>query len=225
MKLTKLLAGLVAAATAVAALTAGVSAYKFEFDDGFEKKDGAPLNWTDGRTVPGTEFEGLTADKYVKLTFEADQNEKEYWSIKPLYIAEDESWQFLDPDGVGGPFLAPAKDAYPVLKDWTDIYFKVPAGVIDAIKENGMIFLGHSVTLKTLELVDEAPPAKDPNASNEDETTADESKPEESKPADSNNSGNDTPKDPANTGIEGVAVLMGVGILAGTAVVISKKRK
>lgn len=216
MKLSKLLAGFVAAATAVTALSAAASAYKFVTEDPFEgTKDGVDLGmswaWTG---VPAEEFTDLTADTVVKLTFtvdDADLEGKNYWIIKPIV-----SDSFIDPDNTVNPDLPLGDDkaAFTVTTDQTTLSFKIAPSLIDAVKSEGLGFVGHRVTLMTLELINDAPPATDDNNTG-DATTADGN----------NNGGNDGPKDPANTGIEGVAVLMGVGVLAGAAVVISKKRK
>ena len=229
MKLRKILATVVAAATAVTALTATASAYTFKTpSDGFNpEKDGVNLStgWSNSGQVPAEEFKDLTADKYVKVTFETDPSvfdieDHKYLCIKPLYADENDAWQWLDPDGKGGPVLSePNHDTYALLVDWTEIYFKVPEDKIDIIKEKGMPIMGHGITLKTLELVDEAPAPQNPYP--EEDSNGEETTSEAADPAGDAADG----KDPVNTGIEGVAVLMGVGALAAAAIVISKKRK
>lgn len=201
MKAFKLLAGVVAAASAALVLTSAVSAYDFN-----NKNLGK--NWSINATVLGSEFADLTADSYVTITFEADQAEEEYWSIKPM----DSTWAFIDPNGVGGPELAEGKDAYPVEKDWTSITFKVPEEFIDSIKEGGMIFIGHSVTLKTLTISNEAPATQAPAAASADNNTG-------------NTNASTGDKTNADTGVEGVAVIAAISLIAGAAVVISRKRK
>ena len=214
MKLRKLLASVVAAATAVTALTTAASAFNFVTDDGFTKKDGVDLGmswaWTG---VPAEEFTDLTADTVVKLTFTVDQADlegKNYWIIKP--IVRD---TFIDPDNTINPDLPLGDDkaAFTVEQDQTTLSFKIDPSLIDAVKEDGLGFVGHRVVLMTLELENGSAPAETDDNNTGDVTTAD------------NNAGSNDPKDPVNTGIEGVAVLMGVGVLAGAAVVISKKRK
>lgn len=201
MKNIKLFSAIAAAAASAVILTSAVCAHDFG-----DKNLGK--NWSLNATVGASEFADLTADSYVTVTFEADQTEEEYWSIKPM----DSSWTFIDPNGEGGPELAEGKDAYPVEKEDTSITFKVPADFIDSIKEGGMIFIGHSITLKTLTISDEAPVT--------------EAAPAETEAA----AGNvDAPaptqdKSNADTGVEGVAALAGIAAVAGVAVVISKKR-
>ncbi|MCM1055115.1 MAG: hypothetical protein NC394_06275 [Bacteroides sp.] len=201
MKINKIFAG-IAAASAAVILASAVSAYDFE-----DKNLGK--NWSINAAVAASEFAELTSDSYVTVTFEADQAEEEYWSIKPM----DSSWTFIDPNGEGGPELAEGKDAYPVEKDATSITFKVPADFIDSVKEGGMIFIGHSVTLKTLTVSDEAPAAEETAA----ETEA---------PADISGDADTAAKDKTNadTGVEGAAALAGVCAAAGAAALISRKR-
>lgn len=205
MKISKLLAGITAVVSAVAVLTASVSAYDFG-----NKNLGK--NWSINATVPASEFADLTKDSYVTITFEADQEELEekeqYWSIKPM----DSSWTFIDPNGEGGPELAEGKDAYPVEKDATSITFKVPADFVDSIKTGGMVIIGHRITLKTMTISNEAPATEAVPTETEAETNNTE------------NSG-DSDKGMPNTGVESVAVFAGVGILAAAAVLFTKKRK
>ncbi|MBD5105104.1 MAG: NPXTG-anchored protein [Ruminococcaceae bacterium] len=205
MKAFKLLAGVAAAASAAVILTSAVSAYDFG-----DKNLGK--NWSLNATVGASEFADLTADSYVTVTFEADQEEEEYWSLKPM----DSSWTFIDPNGEGGPELAEGKDAYPVEKDWTSITFKIPADFIDSVKEGGMVFIGHSLTLKTLTVSDEAPVTEAPAAAEA--------------PADNNDAVGSTnapsaDKTNADTGVEGVATIAAVSLIAGAVMVISRKRK
>ncbi len=211
MKISKLLASITAVVSAVTVLTAAVSAYDFG-----NKNLGK--NWSINATVPASEFADLTKDSYVTITFEADQEELEekeqYWSIKPM----DSSWAFIDPNGEGGPELAEGKDAYPVEKDATSITFKVPADFVDSIKTGGMVIIGHRITLKTLTVSNEAPATEAPAEATEAENSSTESNTE-------SNSGNEPDKGTPDTGVEGVAVLAGVGILAAAAALFASKRK
>ena len=58
-----------------------------------------------------------------------------------------------------------------------------------------------------------------------DETTADDTTAPDNNPAEGSNPSGGDGKDPANTGIEGVAVVAGLAVLATGAIVIAKKRK
>lgn len=217
MKISKLLAGITAAVSAVAILTASVSAYDFGNKD-------LGKNWSINATVPASEFANLTKDSYVTITFEADKEElaedQQYWSIKPM----DSSWTFIDPNGEGGPELAEGKDAYPVDKEDTSITFKVPTDFVESIKTGGMVIIGHRITLKTLTVSDEAPATEAPAT----EAPATEA-PADQTEAENNNTENNSNTEPdkgmPNTGVESVAVLAGVGILAAAAVLFTKKRK
>ena len=183
----KIISAVLASALTATALTAAVSAYDFGGKD-------LGKNWSINVQVPASEFADLTAD-----------SEEEYWSIKPM----DSAWTFIDPNGVGGPELAEGKDAYPLQKEDTSITFKVPADVVDSIKTGGMVFIGHSITLKTLTVSSEAPVTEAPAT--------------ETAPAgDANTSTGD--KTNADTGVEGVAAVAAIAVIAGAAVVICKKR-
>ena len=209
MKVSKLFAGVIASATALAVLTSSVAAYDFGNKD-------LGKNWSINAQVPASEFADLTADSYVTVTYETDKTETEYWSIKPM-VALD-SWTFIDPKGEGGPELSEAKDAYPVDVDSDSITFKVPADFIDAAKQGGLIFMGHSITLKTLTVSKEAPSTSEPSA------TVTEASGTGSVNGSTNDKTDDKTNAP-NTGVEGVAVLAGVGFLAAAAVLLTKKRK
>lgn len=211
MKVSKLLAGIIASASALAVLTASVSAHDFG-----NKNLGK--NWSINAAVPASEFASLTADSYVTVTYETDKSdtsEDAYWSIKPM----DSSWTFIDPNGEGGPELAEGKDAYPVDMDSSSITFKVPADFIDSIKEGGMIFIGHSITLKTLTVSNDAPATDAPATEAPAGTNAETDK----VTGDTDNKTDD--KNAPNTGVESVAVFAGIGILAAAAIVFAQKRK
>lgn len=211
MKKTRIISAVSAAAMSAVILTSAVSAYDFG-----DKNLGK--NWSINVQVPASEFSELTADSYVTVTFEADQAEEEYWSIKPM----DSSWTFIDPNGEGGPELAEGKDAYPVQKEDTSITFKVPSDFIDSVKEGGMVFIGHSITLKTLTVSAEAPVTEAAPA--ETEAAPAETEAAETEAATGNTAAPTQDKSNADTGVEGVAVLAGIAALAAAAVVISKKR-
>lgn len=220
-----------AAATAAMAMTAAASAYSLG-----DKPLGK--NWSLNVTIPAEAFADLTADNYVTITFTPDADEQEYWSIKPM----DSSWAFIDENGVGGPELADGKDAYPVESDWTSISFKVSADYLDAIKESGMIIIGHSLVLHELTITDDVVETHAPLGSNAEEETPSEETPSEETPSEetpseeapaeeapSNATGNTsaptTDKTNADTGVEGVAAVAGVALVAAAAVAISRKRK
>lgn len=196
MKKAKIFAGIAAAAAAAMAISTMASAYTLDKNLG--------KNWSLNCQIPASEFADLTADSYVTITFTPDQEEEEYWSIKPM----DSTWAFIDPNGEGGPELAEGKDAYPVEKDWTSISFKVPADYLDSIKEGGMIIIGHSIYLNEMTISDEAPVASEAPAGEAGDTSAPTA----------------GDKGAADTGVEGVAVVAGLAILAAGAIAVAKKR-
>lgn len=73
-----------------------------------------------------------------------------------------------------------------------------------------------------------APTADDPaNSTPEDDSTPEDSTPEESTPVESTPAGStgDDNKTPVETGVKGIAAVLGVGIVAAGAMVVAKKRK
>lgn len=204
MKKTRIFASIAAASAAAMTMTAVASAY-----DLGDKYLG--LSWGTNVTIPASEFADLTADSYVTVTYtpnlDDDGEKEEYWSIKPM----DSSWTFIDPNGEGGPELAEGKDAYPVESDSSSITFKVPADMVDSIKEGGMIIIGHKVTLHELTISDKAPDTT-PSGGNENNT--------DTNPPTGDTGTNENPK----TGIEGVAIAAGAALLAAAAVAVCKKK-
>lgn len=215
MKKLKLFSCIAAAVSSAVILTSAVCAYDFGNKD-------LGKNWSLNATVPASEFSELTADSYVTVTFDADQSEEEYWSIKPM----DSTWAFIDPNGEGGPELAEGKDAYPVQKEDTSITFKIPADFVESVKSGGMVFIGHSITLKTLTVSSEAPVTEAAPAETEAAPAETEAAPAQTE-ANVGNTDAAAPtqdKSNADTGVEGVAALAGIAAVAAAALVISKKR-
>ena len=97
----------------------------------------------------------------------------------------------------------PTKDDAPINK----------ADIVDAVTV--------AVTF-TVTGIEGAPAADEPN--NDDNSAEDTTAPDNT-PADGSNPSGGDGKDPANTGIEGVAVVAGLAVLATGAIVIAKKRK
>lgn len=199
MKKARLFTGIAVAATAAIAMTTMASAY-----DLGDKNLGK--NWT-GSLAPiiaAEEFADITENSYITITFTADPEETEYWCIKPCVNIT--GWPFVDPNGVGGPEISEGKDSYPIADaSVTSITFKVPADVVDGLKESGMAIMGHSLTLHEMTISDEAPTAPAPDNGNTDAPTADKNTPD--------------------TGVEGVAVIAALAIVATGAVVVARKRK
>lgn len=213
MKKARLLTGIAVAATAAMAMTTMASAY-----DLGEKNLGK--NWSLNIEVPASEFADVTADSYITITFTADPAETEYWCIKPC--VNDGGWIFIadakylaEGEDVGTT-IADAGDSFTIdSADVTSVTFKVPSGAVDLLKEGGMPIMGHSITLKELTISDEAPAAPAPDDGG-DETQAPD------------NGNTDVPtadKNTPDTGVEGVAIVAALAIVATGAVVVARKRK
>ena len=222
MKKTRIFAALAATAVAASAMTAAISAYDLEdFDLG--------IGWSASTTVPGSEFADLTADSYVTVTFETDPFEKEYWCLKPLI--DDGGWQFIADYATDGEDVVAAlsedKGTFAVQSDMTSVTFKIPAAAIDTVKDSGLILMGHSLILHELTISNEAPAddsfggfgEDDGFDGAEDDGAAEDSGAGDTSAPTNSNKGN------ADTGVEGVAVVTGVALVAAAAVVISRKRK
>ncbi len=204
MKKARLLTGIAVAATAAMAMTTMASAY-----DLGEKNLGK--NWSLNIEVPASEFADVTADSYITITFTADPAETEYWCVKPC--VNDGGWMFI----ADAKYLAEGEDVLAVISepnhdtfeignaDMTSVTFKVPSGAVDLLKEGGMPIMGHSITLKELTISDEPPAAPAPDNGNTDAPTADKNTPD--------------------TGVEGVAIVAALAIVATGAVVVARKRK
>ncbi|MCH5200908.1 MAG: NPXTG-anchored protein [Oscillospiraceae bacterium] len=196
MKKTRIFAALAATAVAATALTAAVSAYNFnDFDLG--------ISWSNNAIIPAEEFASLTADSTITFTFETDSFEKEYWCFKPTVALPEEQggWTWIleyaeASDGDYSALINGGGDAFEAAEK-TSVSFKVPAGAVDPLKEYGMAVLGHSVILKEMTISAGTPAG--------------------------GSAGGD--KGSPETGVEGVAVVAGVALLASAAVVISRKRK
>ena len=206
MKKTRILAAALTAAITASAMTAAASAYDLDnFDLG--------IGWSASITVPGSEFADLTADSYVTVTFETDPYENEYWCLKPLI--DDGGWQFIADYAADGEDVVAAlsedNGTFAVKSDMTSVTFKIPAAAIGTVKDSGLILMGHSLILHELTISNEAPAGAGSDSSND---SSDDS----SSPA-ADDKGN------ADTGVEGVAAVAGIALLASAAVVVSRKRK
>lgn len=209
MKLKKLIASTVAAALSVSAVAVSASAYEF----GTKNR----LAWDPEVLVPAEEFAELAEKPVITLTLETREMPDGYYCVKPCWDAEN-GWDFIMDETDNCPAMPDAKDSYTIEKDQTTLTFTVPERMIPTIKENGIHFLGYAVNLLTMTLSAEVPGA--PAAS--DPATSDQA-PETSAAGDTNEPTND--KNSPDTGVEGVAVVAGIAVIAAGAIVISKKRK
>ncbi|MBR5091242.1 MAG: hypothetical protein IK093_17590, partial [Ruminiclostridium sp.] len=147
MKITKILAAAAACSVAATMLAVSASAYDLNKD--------LKTGWSASITVPAEEFEDATPDSVWTLTFTADasladSNGHNYWCVKPMI--NDTGWPFINT--LVGPALSEGGDSYPVDPEATEIKFTIPAAELDHLKEAGMAFMGHGVTLGKLTFSD-----------------------------------------------------------------------
>ena len=209
MKLKRLIASTVAAALSVSAVAVSASAYDF----GTKNR----LAWDPEVLVPAEEFAELAEKPVITLTLETREMPDGYYCVKPCWDAEN-GWDFIMDETDTCPTMPEAKDSYTIEKDQTTLTFTVPERMIPTIQENGIHFLGYAVNLLTMTLSEEAAasaPANDP--------TDDNKAPEADAAGDTNQPTGD--KNSPDTGVEGVAVVAGIAVIAAGAMVISKKRK
>ena len=157
--------------------------------------------WSASVTVPGGEFADHNAENYIKVTYTADKSLTDmeghnYWCIKPMI--NDSGWPLI----AGIEELDPTEDgsAYDVDPDATSITFSIPEDQLEHVQLAGIAFMGHGITLETIEITSEAPVADTPAA------------PETSK-------GN------PDTGVESVATVAAIAALGAGTMFISRKRK
>lgn len=202
MKIRNLFTGIIAAVSAAAIITAGVSAYDLNIDLG--------TFWSANITVPSAEFAELTGDSVVTVTFTtddslADMEGHSYWVIKPM--VNDAGWPLIS----GISELTPSEDgsAYVVEPGDTSISFTIPADFVEPVQIAGIAFMGHGVTLETITVSNDAAveaPAESTETTADNEVTA---------PAKGN----------PDTGVEGVVAAAAVAAIGAAAMVISRKRK
>ena len=140
----KKIAAFVTAFAAVAAISVTASAYTIDKDLGF--------GWSASTTIPGEEFEDVTTDTTVTITYETNPDVMDsYWCIKPMI--NDEGWPFIDT--LVGPTLSEGKDSYTLEVDSSSISFKIPAEELEHIQVAGIAIMGHGITLKEMTISNE----------------------------------------------------------------------
>ncbi len=158
------------------------------------------FGWSANTTVPGSAFADVTPSTTVTITYEAnaalaDMPNQDYWCIKPMI--NDEGWPFIDSLGLE---LSESKDSYPVDVEGSSVSFTIPADILEHIQIAGMAFMGHGVKLLDMTFSDSAPESSAPDAENA------------TKPAN------------PDSGVEGVAVIVGAAAMALGAMIVTKKR-
>lgn len=206
MKLKKTLISAAAIGASAAILSLGASAY--DLDKDFR------TGWSISVTVPGSEFEELTKDSVVTITYTADASladvdGQNYWCIKPMI--NDEGWPFINSLVGAGITLSEGGDSYSVEVDATEIKFSVPdEETVEHIKVAGLAFMGHGIAVGSLTVSNsETLPEPTPAAPAAGDVAA----------------AADSSKGSPDTGIADVAVIAGLAIVAGGTALVAKKRK
>ncbi len=202
MNIKRTLLSILTGVTATALLAASVSAYDLNKD--------FKTGWSISTTVPGSEFEEVTETSVITITYTADPSiadmpGHDYWVIKPMI--NDTGWPLV----AGITQLQPSEDgsSYVVPVDGTEIKFTLPAADIEHIQIAGLAFMGHGITVGTLTI------------SNEEEVPADYTP---AAAGDVNAAADDDKTSPA-TGVEDIAAVAGLAVLAGSTALIARKRK
>ncbi len=208
----KKLVSIITAVAAAATLTTAAFAYDMNKDLG--------KGWSASITVLGEEFTDVTAETPITITITIDESLAEvegqnYWCVKPM-INSPEGWAFID--NISQLTLSEGKDSYVFDTDATEMVFTWPADKIDEIKEFGVAFMGHGITLGTMTFGEDGTLVEAPAADTAEETPAADTT------ADTTADAGDKATNP-ETGVEGVAAVAALGITAMGAAVISRKRK
>ena len=206
MNIKRTLLSILTGVTATALLAASVSAYDLNKD--------FKTGWSISTTVPGSEFEEVTETSVITITYTADPSiadmpGHDYWVIKPMI--NDTGWPLV----AGITQLQPSEDgsSYVVPVDGTEIKFTLPAADIEHIQIAGLAFMGHGITVGTLTI------------SNEEEVPADYVPAEEAPAAGDVDAATDDDKTSPATGVENIAAVAGLAVLAGSTALIARKRK
>lgn len=212
MKMKKALISAAAISASAAIFSLGASAY--DLDKDFR------TGWSISVTVPGSEFEELTKDSVVTITYTADASladvdGQNYWCIKPMI--NDAGWPFIDSLIGSGITLSDGGDSYTVTVDATEIKFSVPdEETVEHIKTAGLAFMGHGIAVGSL-TVSNSETLPEPAAAAPAETAA----PAAGDVAAATNSSKGSP----DTGIADVAAVAGLAIVAGGTALVAKKKK
>lgn len=209
MKLKRALISAAAVSASAAIFSLGASAY--DLDKDFR------TGWSISVTVPASEFEELTKDSVVTITYTADASladvdGQDYWCIKPMI--NDAGWPFIDSLVGAGITLSDGGDSYTVTVDATEIKFYVPdEETVEHIKTAGLAFMGHgiavgSLTISNSETLPEPTPAASAAPAAGDVAAA-----------------TDSSKGSPDTGIADVAAAAGLAIVAGGTAFVAKKKK
>ncbi len=200
----------ITAVSAAAAVSVTAGAYSINKDLGF--------GWSASTTISGSEFETVTPETNVTITFEVNQSLAEmeghdYWCIKPMI--NDAGWPFIN--NLYGLTLSEAGDSYSIDPETTSISFNIPAEELEHIQVAGMAIMGHGIELLEMTFSDE-PVSAPVEAAPADDTPA---APAEDTAVDTPVSGESTNPD---TGVSGIAAAAGCAMIAAGALIYSRKR-
>lgn len=198
----------IASLAAAAAITTAAGAYDINTDLGF--------GWSTSVTIAGSEFENVTTDTTVTITYKADETladleGQDYWCIKPMI--NDASWPFINT--LNGVELSEGGDSYVIDKDSSSISFTIPSEELEHLQVAGMAIMGHGIELYEMTFSDESAaspvetPTYDTVSDAADETSAEVTAPTKGNP---------------DTGVEGIAAVAGTAIIA-AGVLIAARRK
>ena len=248
MKISKIFAGIAAAAVAVSAMA--VSAFAFDMNTEYT---GA---WSASATIPKAEFEAIGGD--VKVVLEVERHDppvgKGNYVLKPMNICV--SWDQITDQLTSDTAVAKEDGFFIVAPDVTSVEFVVPEatwqsfkGYVDADgnedESAGLAFQVNDVIIKSATLSSGSPEGTIKRVSEEEsgaimtgEAAATEAAPAETEaaPAEETTAAADASADaaettaaatdeaPAKTGNTTAAAIVTVMAVAGAAAVISKKR-
>ena len=232
MNMKKIIAAAVASVMAVStmaiAASADATAITFKDETGkadlgdSSKGDNTRITWLASDLIP----EGVTPDQVYGFAINLDTSAcdpEAGFGGSIIFSVESNNWNGVDwsnetmKDGAivrleTEPFFSAAD----LETEWQQV-------VIDAYWGSG------EAVVKSVDALDKdgnvltAGAGDDTTAA--DETPADDTTAADNTPADGSNPSGGDGKDPANTGIEGVAVVAGLAVLATGAIVVAKKRK
>lgn len=233
MKLKKIIAGLTAACTALA--MAAASAFAYDVNKDFK------TGWSINTTIPASEFEELTENSVITITYTADASLAEkadhsYWVVKPMI--NDAGWPFISDITCGeGIVLSESGDSYALDVDGTQAQFSITGDSIEHLKTAGMALMGHGITLETLTIDNntslEASPAEAEETVEETTEAAEEApEAEEAAPAEPEAAADETETAPVSdnttempvTGNSSASAAIAVIAAAAVTMTVSKKK-
>lgn len=242
MKLKNLVASTVAAALSVSAAAVAASAYDIPASKQI-------LDWV-AVEIPAEVFADLSADNpYITIEVSKDINIDKYHCVKPILndwtlICEESmtkfSAKFADARKNDPPNNTFNDSSYSVASgddvedeadkfEFTKVTFEVPASMIERVKTEGMSLCGKGAKATKIYVATEKPTVFydiDGNEIKEDEPSNDPTgTPDTGSAAGDTDKPTNDNKGNADTGVEGVAVVAGIAVIAAGAIVISKKRK